>query len=99
MNAKGCYTLIIYIISCGVWSEECGVRNVSSTSGLIYEYFISELFSLHTPHSTFHKTTPQKKHKTVDLFCDFLYFCNRKAIVGLKRHDFCNETTEYKPLK
>ena len=80
--------LIIYIISCGVWNEECGVRNVSSTSGLKYEYFISELFSLHTPHSTLHKTTPhstkllhtpQKKHKTVDLFCDFFVLLQLKS--------------------
>ena len=78
MNAKGCYTLL-YIISCGVWNEECGVRNVSSTSGLKYEYFISELFSLHTPHSTFHKTTPQKKHETVYLFCDFFVLLQSKS--------------------
>ena len=56
--------LTIYIISCGVWNEECGVRNVSSTSGLKYEYFISELFSLHTPHSTLHKTAPHSTKKT-----------------------------------
>ncbi len=50
--------------------------------------------------SSLHKTTPQKKHtKLLICFVIFLYFCNRKAIVGLKRHDFCNETTEYKPLK
>ena len=87
MNAKGHYTLL-YIISRGVWSEECGVRNVSSTSGLKYEYFISELFSLHTPHSTLHKTTPhstkllhtpQKKHETVYLFCVFFVLLQLKS--------------------
>jgi hypothetical protein len=77
MNAKGHYTLL-YIISRGVWSEECGVRNVSSTSGLIYEYFISELFSLHTPHSTFHKTTPQKNTKLLICFVIFCTFAIEK---------------------
>jgi hypothetical protein len=37
-----------------MWSVECGVRYASSTSGSVYEDFISVLFSLHTPHSTLH---------------------------------------------
>ena len=60
-NIKPFYVLCFYFRGvwsvewfCGMWSEECGVRYASSTSSFVYEYFISVLISLHTPHSTFH---------------------------------------------
>ena len=40
-----------------MWNEECGMRNVSRTDGFVYEYSISEVFSFHIPHSTFHTFT------------------------------------------
>ena len=40
---------------------------LSRTSGLIYEHFISVLFSLNTPHSTFLKSKNLlRKHREID---------------------------------